>query len=551
MTFNDFISRFEKQTKTAKGVLVRCPAHEDGKASLQIGQASDGKILLHCFAGCETIDVLCALHLTMKDLFPNEPARKFIVPPPMKTEKPESKEPSVIDKIYPYRNALGVEQYQAIRMKPKSFRQRHKAENGEWVWNMDGVERVLYRLPEIQKSQRVIVVEGEKDVENLVAIGFEATCNVGGAGKWLDGYTETLAGKDVVLCGDNDEPGRKHMEKVFESICGHAKSVKIIKMPEGIKDASDWIQKFDTAKEAKADFDNLIDAAHPFYKGLKLPIYSISELEKGYQNLVNAAEENTFDLGKWLPSLGRSIRPLICGELVFIIGNTGTGKTALLSEIARAARPLPTLLFELELPPELLFERTLAAGFKMRCTDVEAAYKTGESLGEGLDTKFKNYFVCTEGRLTLRNLEGYIVRSELRIGQKPKLVLVDYIQLVQSEGVNRREKTSDIAEGLKDLAKATKTIIIVTSQIRRPDDEDPEVGLHDGKESGSIESSCGLLIGAWRDQKDKTLLHLKVLKSTKGGGGTHIGCNFDGERMIISERSQISDEDVPRQPHKD
>lgn len=550
MTFTDFTSRFEKQTKTAKGVMVRCPAHEDGKASLQIGQASDGKILLHCFAGCDIVDVLCALRLTMKDLFPNEPARKFIVPPPTKTSKPDTT-PAVIEKIYSYQNALGEEKYQAIRMKPKSFRQRHKSENGEWVWNMDGVERVLYRMPEIQKAQTVVVVEGEKDVENLVIIGFQATCNVGGAGKWLDGYTETLAGKDVILCGDNDEPGRKHIEMVFDSICGHAKSVKIIKMPEGIKDASDYIQTFKTAAEAKFGFDSLIESAHPFYKGLKLPVYSIRELEKGYQNLVNASSENSFDLGKWLPTLGRSIRPLICGELVFIIGNTGTGKTALLTEIARAALPLPTLLFELELPPELLFERTLSAGFKMKCTDVEQAYKTGETLGEGLDKKFKNLFVCTESRLTLRDLESYIVRSELRMGCKPKLVLIDYIQLVQSTGVNRREKTSDIAEGLKDLAKATKTIIIVSSQIRRPDDEDPEVGLHDGKESGSIESSCGLLMGAWRDQKEKTLLHLKVLKSTKGGAGTHVLCNFDGERMMISEQSKISESDVPRSQHND
>ena len=63
---------------------------------------------------------------------------------------------------------------------------------------MEGVERVLYNLPAVTKSQEGWICEGEKDADNLTALGYVATCNVGGAGKWLDGYTESLKGKDVV-----------------------------------------------------------------------------------------------------------------------------------------------------------------------------------------------------------------------------------------------------------------------------------------------------------------------------------------------------------------
>ena len=171
-------------------------------------------------------------------------------------------------------------------------------------------------------------------------------------------------------------------------------------------------------------------------------------------------------------------------------------------------------------------------------------------MAEQLDKKFKNLLICTESGLTLEEMESYIVRSELKLGQKPKLVLIDYLQLVGARGVSRREKTSDVAEGLKVLAKRTNTIIVVTSQIRRPNDDDPEVGLHDGKESGSIESSCGLLFGAWRDPNDTKLLYLKILKSTKGGAGITIFCNYDGARATITERAKISDQDLPK-PHND
>ena len=51
---------------------------------------------------------------------------------------------------------------------------------------MQGVERVLYRLPEVLAAGEVWVVEGEKDADSLAALGIVATCNAGGAGKWSE-----------------------------------------------------------------------------------------------------------------------------------------------------------------------------------------------------------------------------------------------------------------------------------------------------------------------------------------------------------------------------
>lgn len=47
-----------------------CPAHDDRDPSLSIREADDGKVLLHCWAGCFTADVLAAIGLTVRDLFP-------------------------------------------------------------------------------------------------------------------------------------------------------------------------------------------------------------------------------------------------------------------------------------------------------------------------------------------------------------------------------------------------------------------------------------------------------------------------------------------------
>ena len=58
-----------KETGTGK-YLSRCPAHDDRSPSLAIKEGDDGRVLLHCFAGCETEDVLSAIDLTFADVMP-------------------------------------------------------------------------------------------------------------------------------------------------------------------------------------------------------------------------------------------------------------------------------------------------------------------------------------------------------------------------------------------------------------------------------------------------------------------------------------------------
>lgn len=64
------LSRLDKVKKSQAGYMACCPAHQDKNPSLSIKQASDGKVLLHCFAGCEAEDIVTAIGLNISDLFP-------------------------------------------------------------------------------------------------------------------------------------------------------------------------------------------------------------------------------------------------------------------------------------------------------------------------------------------------------------------------------------------------------------------------------------------------------------------------------------------------
>lgn len=67
------LSRLSGVKKTQSGYIASCPAHEDTHPSLSIREAEDGRVLLHCWTGCRTQDVVAAIGLTMADLFPARP----------------------------------------------------------------------------------------------------------------------------------------------------------------------------------------------------------------------------------------------------------------------------------------------------------------------------------------------------------------------------------------------------------------------------------------------------------------------------------------------
>lgn len=71
MSADNLISKLDKVRRTGPGTfLACCPAHDDKSPSLAIRELSDGRILLHCFAGCEVESVLSTIGLTFTDLFP-------------------------------------------------------------------------------------------------------------------------------------------------------------------------------------------------------------------------------------------------------------------------------------------------------------------------------------------------------------------------------------------------------------------------------------------------------------------------------------------------
>lgn len=222
------------------GGTARCPCPNHGKGrgdqnpSLSFGETSDGRAWVTCHAGCDPKDVLDSLGLMRADLNPPRHAEKSIVA------------------AYPYQDEQGELLFEVVRYEPKAFKQRRPNGRGGYKWDLKGVRRVPYHLPQllaaVAAKTQILVVEGEKDVHAAESRGLVATTSPGGAGKWLPEFSEYLRGAVVTVVADRDEPGRKHARAVAQALTGIAGSIRVVEAAEG-KDLSDHLAAGRTVDE--------------------------------------------------------------------------------------------------------------------------------------------------------------------------------------------------------------------------------------------------------------------------------------------------------------
>lgn len=148
---------------------------------------------------------------------------------------------------YDYRDINGKLLHQTVRYEPKRFSQRRPAapgmrcgnrrawrdqEGNWWISTLDGIEPVLYRLPEIvaNPNKTIVICEGEKDADALALREpmYVATTAPMGAGKWRDSYTQTLSGRRVRIAGDRDPAGSAHVKVVHEKLVGAGCEVRVV-----------------------------------------------------------------------------------------------------------------------------------------------------------------------------------------------------------------------------------------------------------------------------------------------------------------------------------
>jgi 5S rRNA maturation endonuclease (ribonuclease M5) len=287
------IARALDGIKSGDGWKARCPAHDDANPSLSVSEGVNGKVLFNCKAGCTQEAVIDGLRRA--NLWCNRG----------NGSQPRARKPNGAD-----RNALGERiasfdykardekhLYYVDRYEPKDFRRRPA-----------GGVNVLYRWPQIVAAgpdATLFVCEGEKDADRVAALGFIATTVAHGSWKGVD--VKDIAGRDVIILEDADQPGVKRALAAAQALRGTAKTIRIVRLPghehtaeKHGKDVSDWLDEGHTA-------DALVEAC------FAVPVYEPSEAS------VDEAPITPIDLWGHLnpPELSHGLLPAVIEQFAF------------------------------------------------------------------------------------------------------------------------------------------------------------------------------------------------------------------------------------------
>lgn len=378
-SFLDKLNKLKKNGENQWSAI--CPGHPDQSPSLSVSIGDNGAVVFNCKANCDNQRILDAMGLEFKDLFPKE--TRFI--------DKEAKS------VYDYYDEEGTLLFQVVKKKKadgrKEFVQRKPDGAGGWIYTTTGVRKPLYRLPMVLQAiadgKTIYVVEGEKDVLALLQKGFEATCNPGGAGKWLEEHTKTLKNANVVVIVDRDTPGYKHGLDIVESLEGGAASIKTLQPPEGSKDVSDAFENGHQMKDMEPiNLTEVLDSFDPFGQVMSRMREIQRSSHLSYEQKVGRAEmalktsteqEAPETFGRLIPWKTLLAEPdtydwlvpglIERGDRVIIVGGEGAGKSFLLRQITlmisaglhpfnrNKIEPKKTLFVDLE-NPERIIRRT-------------------------------------------------------------------------------------------------------------------------------------------------------------------------------------------------
>ena len=495
MTIREFLSRFDKSDKKAGYWMVRCPAHDDHKPSLSVSEGDGGAILLKCHAKCTPEAVVAAMRLTMADLFAER----------------ANGAGRAIEATYDYRDEDGKLLFQAVRYVGKEFSQRRPDGGGGWIWKLEGVRRVLYRLPELMAAdpmEFVFLVEGEKDADRLCAGGLVATCSPMGAGKWRDEYAKALTGRNVVIIPDNDDPGRSHAQAQTRSLRGKAATVKMITLsglPEK-GDVSDWLSLGGTIETLRA----MVEAT-PEWK---------PEAEEAPQSERSRISISWADLCQMqFPPRETLLHGIERGEVVMVAAITNRGKTTFVRNVSISlATGREYLPFVKAGPPRVVYYLDFETGLSRARADI--TNMLGRLPPSERALMADNFHLVADCRidempLSLSNPDhlAFVEEDARRVGAD--VIIVDTVTVAfDFQDENNNAECTRVMKRLIRLARQLNAVVIFLHHIGKAKQEEGQTAhnVHRSRGGSALSGASTAIINLLPDPKADDVFTLECAK---------------------------------------
>lgn len=293
----------------------------------------------------------------------------------------------------------------------------------------------------------------------------------------------------------------------------------------------------------------LYEKKYPDGGDLSTNILTVEEARARYQAYIRDRDKAKVSWGiDWLDEKTRMIAP---GQVACIMARAGVGKTALVINCIKAnsLNGVPSLFCSLEQLAEEIWERMAQNANEELGPNIEDAFYGRQdeeqiiAYSQITATAFEHALICDKDRLTVPQLMHYVRAAEAKIGQKVRLLVVDYLGRMRGEGRDHYQKMSDLAIGLKQVAKECELAVIVIVQVNRSGGAGfEEVTMDMARDSGQIEEAMDYMVGMWRQNQNESrgvghyTVTAQINKNRKGESGVSEDLIFRADVMRFEHK---------------
>ncbi len=233
------------------------------------------------------------------------------------------------------------------------------------------------------------------------------------------------------------------------------------------------------------------------------PIKSADEIISGFKKFSKEIDKNKILTG--IPEVDRNIM-LTTGAMHGVLGGPGSGKTSLiLNMLANNSNyGLPCMFFSLDMSENLIGGKLMARQNPIGFRELTEKYKAGIDLTETenlVQEDFKNVAFYSKSSTSVKDMKIQILKHQKEIGQKVKLVVVDYLELIAGPYSDATANSAHHAVQLKDLATDLDICLIVLVQPQKSagDASYPLTSMRQVKGASVLEQNFRNVLGIYRE----------------------------------------------------
>lgn len=558
MQVEAFLSRLKGVKRNGRdGYMALCPGHADKNPSLHITVSQDGKILLKCFAGCETQTIVAAIGIEIQDLFLRElppqqhtPLRPVYVRPAMvrnPTLNDQARDLLRSRKIDPdYAASLGVyaglyvdgtpslifpffRNGEAVNLKYRFLHEKRFRLTTDAELIFMGLDVARDYLA--SGGEDVVICEGELDWLSLQMAGFPAVLSVpNGGGNSTDYFPSGIevidAARRVYLAGDADETGQKLEAELMRKI-GPEKCFRV-RWPDDCNDANDVHRKYGLAA-----LEQCLVTAKPYpVSGSKRLDDFMREYEMRYRfGLKRGLSTGFYDVDPYYT--------VIPGHITLITGIPNSGKTEWLDHVMvnmSRRHDWKFTMFSPESHPIDEHASRLAEKFMGMPFDVgPTPHMSWEDAIEAMEWATSRFFVIDPEEPTLDEI---LTLTKLHVRQYGinALIIDPWNEIVHQKlpGEREDEYLSRALRQIRKFAEDTDIhifIVIHPHAVQRDGDKQyPVIDIYDLHGGSMWANKASAIVSVWRDMVnpgEDVAFYFKKVKTQRIGKRGKAMLSFD------------------------